>query len=283
MAVRSLRLYQSRHTYRISAQLSLDGALGRRNDPILYVETSCPAVADYCLLGRHSETIDTDASLKTDLNSAEHLEACLRMRRCGAVSLVPVGPDWEGRCRISLATHVRKARYLFGWPPVDSLSTNGRPVEHVWVYYISQPAGLPLNEEAIRFGGMEEYLGCDWLRECSTMNEYCERLRICGAVYYENVQDSPEAREMGLVARAGTVGEVIRQSNEVQSGHRIGASMSVGQSVGENDSEVQSARPYRPVESTLILRILLDMLSVIGVWLVLLLAASMLLRAFGDV
>jgi hypothetical protein len=115
------------------------------------------------------------------------------------------------------------------------------------------------------------------------MDEYCKRLRIRGAVYYENVKDSPEAREMGLVARVATLDEFIRQSNEVQSGERIGSSMPVGQSVDEHDSEVQSARLCRPVESTLIIRILLDMLSVIGVWLVRLLAASMLLRAFGDV
>ena len=34
---------------------------------------------------------------------------------------------------------------------------------------------------------------------CSTMSDYCERLRIHGAVYYKDVRESPEAREMGLV------------------------------------------------------------------------------------
>jgi hypothetical protein len=39
----------------------------------------------------------------------------------------------------------------------------------------------------------------NWLVGCSTMSDYCERLRIHGAVYYKDVRESIEARDMGLV------------------------------------------------------------------------------------
>ena len=52
--------------------------------PTLYLSTSCAAIVDYCLLGRSSEMLNGKESLRLDPDSSEHLEVCVRMRRCNA-------------------------------------------------------------------------------------------------------------------------------------------------------------------------------------------------------
>ena len=49
---------------------------------------------------------------------------------------------------------------------------------------------------------MEAQLAFEGLGECTTMAQYCEQLELHGAVYYDDVRDSPEARELGQQKRA---------------------------------------------------------------------------------
>ena len=215
MLIRSLLLQEHQKTFPISAQLSVDGNHGFRNDPILYLDTSCLAVADYCLMGRSSHTSvapsvasDLESSLRLDPTGPEHFEACLRMKRCGAVRLTPTSWDWQGSCWTRLALHLWSCRYVFGWPPPAYNTSENRVVEPVWVYNIPQTSDVARTSDTIRHSGMEGLLGLDWLVGCSTMSDYCERLRIHGAVYYKDVRESPEAREMGLVTPASQLADM---------------------------------------------------------------------------
>lgn len=42
------------------------------------------------------------------------------------------------------------------------------------------------------------------LSDCSTMDEYCEKLKSWGAVYHEDVGACPEAKALDLVGEATT-------------------------------------------------------------------------------
>jgi hypothetical protein len=124
-------------------------------------------VADYCLLGRCSDACvasDLENSLRLDPTGPEHLKACLRMKRCGAVRLTPTSWDWEGSCRIVLAHHLRSCRYLFGWPPADYDTPEDRVVEPVWVYNMPQTSDVPRSSDTIRHSGMEGLLGLELAR-----------------------------------------------------------------------------------------------------------------------
>ena len=208
MAVRTPRLYESNRTFPISAQLSFDGNHGQCNDPILFLETSCAAIADYCLLIRRSELTDSANPLSMNPSSAEHLEVCLRLKRCGAVRLTPAAWDVQSSCWFSLAEHLRKRRYLFGWPSVDHNVSNRVQAESVWVYYIPRTHRPAASEEVIRYGGMERLFGFHWLEGSTNMHDYCERLKVHGAVFYRNVGNSPEASELGLVSRPTSLEDV---------------------------------------------------------------------------
>lgn len=198
----SPRWYETGSTFIIELSLSAHGQFD--DGPILYLCTSCVAIADYCLLGRRiSTTPGARLSLHLDPGGIDHLEVWLRLRRCGAVRTVPQSWSHEDSCQIALEQHLNESRYLFGWPATESADASNTATQGVWVYHIPRTSTLR-RQEATRHGGMEAQLELEWLAECSTMTEYCEKLKAHGAVYYEDVQDSPEAREMGLIDVAGS-------------------------------------------------------------------------------
>lgn len=208
MSARSLTLYESTRTFSIAAELAPVNDGGLRHGPILYIETSVLAVVEYCLLNQRSRMLDNANPLRLDLRGEEHLEMCFRMRRCGAVKLNPVPWDEENSCRNALADQLYQTSYLFGWPTPSSNNSDGQQSEPVWVYYISPLGDSTPTSDAIRFHGMEALLGSYWLRDCSNIEEYCERLKIHGAVYYSDVRNSPEARQMGIIFRPTTLEDV---------------------------------------------------------------------------
>ena len=201
----SPRLYQcerdGRITYAIEADLFPNRQDMTGSGPILYLNTSCVAIADYCLLGRRSEMFNDTNSLQLDSGSPEHLEVCLRLRRCSAVKLCPKSWDFEHDCLISLESHVNKIRYLFGWPQIENANSSSDTPQPVWVYYITRRGGW-VRHGVIQYGGMEEQMELEILSGCSTMDEYCEKLMLRGAVFYADVRNCPEARHAGLVERA---------------------------------------------------------------------------------
>ena len=100
----------------------------------------------------------------------------------------------------ALEWHFNHCRYVFGWPSTDS----SKSTQPVWVYYTPRTSGL-LRQDVLRHNGMEEHLELEWLADYTTMTEYCEELKILGSICYDDVEHSPEAREMGIVERAKKV------------------------------------------------------------------------------
>jgi len=156
--------------------------------------------------------------LHLDRNSAKHLEVCLRLRRCGAVKVDPI----EAWCRTetcwsALERHLEGSRYIFGWPGAAKITDHDEPQKQpVWVLHIwRNPYHLP-RQETLRSTGMEGHLGREWLIGCSTMEEYCERLKVRGAVYYSDVRKCPQARALGLVDRAARLEDVFAELNLAQ-------------------------------------------------------------------
>jgi hypothetical protein len=168
---------------------------------MLFLITTCVAVVDYCLLNRREQTNPETQSLQLDLESSEYLEICFRLRRCGAAKVTPGLISREEDCQIALEERLNSSPYLFGWPTVDGLA------EPVWVYTISRtdsfmPFGI------VRFGGIEAHLGLEALAQCTTMSEYCDMLKLRGAIYYDKVKKSLEAQELALVSRPGYLEDV---------------------------------------------------------------------------
>jgi hypothetical protein len=161
---------------------------------ILFLVTTSVAVADYCLLGRRDEIGSERGFLKLQLESPEHLEICLRLRRCGAVKVTPRPGLRESDCRIALEEHLNEAKYLFGWPPGTTTH------QSVWVYTIPRTSHL-VRTGVVMYGGVEAHLVIDELSNASTMTEYCDYLERHNAVYYDDIQQSPEAQSQSLVYR----------------------------------------------------------------------------------
>lgn len=207
MAIRTPYLYEyGNGTFILTARLSLRDHVVYHPNSMLFLQSTCYAIADYCLLGRHQEALENQGSLWLDPNSPEHLEVCLRMKRCGAVRCSPKDVYWDEEARWDLMYQSRTLRFIFGWPTAEC--SNGRSIQPVWVYYITHTSHPLRQIEVLQKRGMEGLLGFEWLANCSTMSEYCERLRIRGAIFYKDVRDSPEAMAMGLVERPASIDSV---------------------------------------------------------------------------
>ena len=209
---RSPRVYDADGFFTIKADLVSETIPHYPSWPILYLRTSCAAIAHYCLLGRRSEAYDNeDHSLSLRPDSPEHLEVCLRMHRCGAVKITPRswmhGEDYN----VDLAAYLRRSRYVFGWPGNDSSAAAGEAPEPVWVYDLNtRPEGMELQSMVLRLWGMESYMRLWWLKGSEMMGEYCDRLEAHGAVYYADVRDSLEAVELSMVDRPANIQDACR-------------------------------------------------------------------------
>lgn len=126
----SPRLVQTEPTFMIIASLYTTRTAADPA-PILYLNTKSIAIADYCLLGRLFAFTLGAVPPRLVGESPEHIEVCLRMRRCGAVEISP--PSWmyyEG-CDLYLEAHLNNLQYVFGWPPPTSSEESATPTQSV--------------------------------------------------------------------------------------------------------------------------------------------------------
>jgi hypothetical protein len=170
------------------------------NAKMLFLMTKCVAIVYYCLLNRRPNVPNEASYFPLDFEKHEYLEVCLRLKRCGAAKVKGLRCRNEEGCEIVLEGHINQIQYLFGWP-----ATNG-PNEPVWVYYIVRTHLIP--QGRLLSGGIEAQLEWESLSDPKTMEEYCEKLNLSGAVYYRDVKNSPEAWQMGLVRRATSLSEL---------------------------------------------------------------------------
>ena len=200
---KSLRVRRVRSAYFIEADSTFRHFYEDR--PVLFLVTSSLAVVDYCLQGRQLNDDDDSsetASSRFDLdNDTEHTEVCLRLRRCAAVKLTPKVWCRGEDCEMALEHHLSDTRYVFGWPSSSRATASGRVIEPVWVYYVPNNNRLP-HQGIVRRYGMEAHLELGWLAGSTSMEEYCSRLHIHGARFYDDVEASPEAQRAGITRRS---------------------------------------------------------------------------------
>lgn len=200
---RSLRIRRYRSAYFIQADSTFRHFYEDRS--VLFLVTSSLAVVDYCLQGRQLDDDDDDSSETASScfnldDDPEHAEVCLRLRRCAAVTLTPKPWCYGEDCESALEQHLNDTRYVFGWPSSSRTSASGRVIQHVWVYYIPKTNRLP-RIQIVRRHGMEAHLALGWLAGSTSMEEYCYRLHIQGARFYDDVEASPEAQQAGSARR----------------------------------------------------------------------------------
>ena len=108
----------------------------------------------------------------------------------------------------------QQKKYIFGWPEEGG----------VWVLHLP-----PLNEkymkgedtldeeleQMLNWEALEPTIFRDFdgrvhygnLTEMNTMEKFCERLKDAGAVYYAEIEKSPEVFELGLLSAEGALGK----------------------------------------------------------------------------
>ena len=214
----SPRLSEKNGLFTIKADLVSESIPGTLYWPVLYLRTSCAAVADYCLLGRRADArADENRSLDLPKDSLDHLEVCLRMQRCGAVNTTPKAGMHGEDSPNDLGKHLNLSRYVFGWPWGDLTGSTTDTPEPVWVYdLMSRPDEPELQDAVLRYG-MEAHLRLDWLKGCATLSEYCARLEAHGATYYSDVRDSPEAAQLSMSYRPTSIEEACRKFGDHRS------------------------------------------------------------------
>ncbi|KAK5174031.1 uncharacterized protein LTR77_001111 [Saxophila tyrrhenica] len=197
------RMWENERTFTLETPLSTSRPPTTDEGPMLYLQTSCAAIANYCFLGRRSTTSkDNDGRLRLYLDNDQYLEVCLRMRRCGAVRVNPKRYAHGECCDAALGNQLNRSRYIFGWPESTSLTSDDSfRKEPVWVSHIFRKAEALLPRQVYPWEGMEGFVGADWLARSPTMEEYCSRLQVHGGVYYSDVSKCPQARELGLCGR----------------------------------------------------------------------------------
>lgn len=130
--------------------------------------------------------------------SEAHDAICCRLRRCGAVEIDDFMPGEMHE--VELAAYVQQSwKHAFGWPaPV--VDKEGMKVRQpVWSYMLpDRPLYPEIPHSWDIDDGLEAIVGFEDLVGCNSMAEYCERLESWGALYYEDVQECREARELGL-------------------------------------------------------------------------------------
>jgi hypothetical protein len=199
----SARIRTDGHIWTIEAWPAALRFPGPGEEPMVYLSTSCLGIAEYCFLGQIPQHGGDWPGIFA-IADADRLEIHLRMKRCGAVVVRRdrLRYDYWGEMYGdgALVARLEKAQYVFGWPAsVESRGVAGESHQPVWVYHIWRKRGrLELNSALYRHG-MEGQLQLNWLMACPTMEEYCERLRIHGAVYFNDVRKCSQARELRLV------------------------------------------------------------------------------------
>ena len=198
----SPRLVGSEPTFIIEATLFTKRKVSEPA-PVLYLNTSSRAIADYCLLERLDDMMTSTniGSCALHPESPKHLEVCLRMRRCGATKVFPQSWTYPEGCDIDLESYTNDVQHIFGWPPQSTQASSEEQPQAVWVLPILRKTDIR-TQERVRQGGIEASLGLEDLADCLNMTEYCDKLREYGATYYENVKDCPEASALGLISPA---------------------------------------------------------------------------------
>ena len=140
-------------------------------------------------------------------NDADEAEHCLRMRRCGAISVKDLdevqarkNDDGPG----SLWPLQETEKYIFGWPESGGVWVFRIPRE-VWKSSIPEP-GSPDYIRAI-FEYEENYARLSdkiegmqrSIKEQSEMDGVCDILSDAGAIWYPDIKDCSEAQDMNLV------------------------------------------------------------------------------------
>lgn len=140
---------------------------------------------------------DNNGTMRTtEEEIAEERAHCLRMRRCGAVSISEID-DVEFLMESRRECQSR----LFGWPERGGVWTLRRPrTEH------SDEEWYRMTDDDRRESAFEDSRRCDRyfaarekMRQLQSMEDLCRVLEEAGAQYYENVADCPEAVALDLV------------------------------------------------------------------------------------
>lgn len=179
----------------------------RNSSSRLYVKTRSPALVDYCIPDWRT-LISNDRIARPENNPEDEDRLCHLLRRCGGAEVDTTGQQWftfESACDAALEREQSTRKYVFGWPtPAPEPGAGAGIKEPVWVYKVP-PKPYNDDEEMLEWlskvqaGEIEEGPDLEELGDCRNMAEYCGKLQAWGAKYYEDVKESAEAREAGLI------------------------------------------------------------------------------------